>query len=78
MPILTTLPNNHKQDNYLIREEQQYNIEELIQLTEDSSLRLNADQRAVFEEVITAVETKTPAIFFVDSPGGTGKMFLYK
>ena len=44
MPIPTAFPNNHKQSNYLIREEQQYNIEELIQLTEDSFLRLNPDQ----------------------------------
>ena len=44
MPIPTALPNNHKQSNYLIREEQQYNIEELTQLTEDGSLHLNVDQ----------------------------------
>ena len=78
MPIPTALPNNDKQDNYLIREEQQYNIEELATLTEDDSSRLNEDQQAVYEEVVAAVETKTPAVFFVDGPGGTGKTFLYK
>ena len=79
MPIPTALPNNNnKQDNQLIREKQQYNIEELAELTENGFSRLNVDQRAVFEEVVAAVETKTPNIFFVDSPGGTGKTFLYK
>ena len=78
MPIPTALSYNDKQDNYLIREEQQYNVEDLIQLTEDGSSRLNEDQRAVYEEVIAAIETKTPAVFFVDGSGGTGKTFLYK
>ncbi len=78
MPIPIALPNHDGQDNYLIREEQQYNIEELAQLIKDAYLHLNEDQRAVYEEVITAVKTETPAIFFVDGPSGTGKTFLYK
>jgi hypothetical protein len=63
MPIPTALLNDDQQDNYLIRKEKQYNIEELAQLTEDGSLRLNGDQRTVYEKVIAAIETKTPAIF---------------
>ena len=78
MPIPIALPDHDGQDNYLIRKEQQYNFEELAQLTKDAYLRLNEDQRPVYEEVITAVKTETPAIFFVDGPGGTGKTFLYK
>ncbi|CAB4416164.1 unnamed protein product [Rhizophagus irregularis] len=77
MPIPTALPNNDRQYNYLIKEEQQYNIEELAQLTEDGSSHLNEDQRAVYKEVIAAVETETPTIFFVNGPGGTEKTFLY-
>ena len=77
MPI-PTAPFYDEQSNRLIREEQQYDIEELTKLTEDGIFRMNEDQRAIFDEVITAVETNTPAIFFVDGPGGTGKTFLYK
>ena len=77
MPVSSTLPNNER-DNYLIGEEQQYNIEELAQLAEDGSSHLNKSQWVIYEEVIVAVETKTPAVFFVDSPGETGKTFLYK
>jgi len=78
MPIPTVLPDNEQSTNRLIREEQQYNIEELEKLAEDGFSRLNVDQRIAFEEIITAVKTKTPVIFFVDGPGGTGKTFLYK
>ncbi|CAG8745237.1 12057_t:CDS:2, partial [Cetraspora pellucida] len=75
IPIANT---NTEQDNYLIREEQQYNIEELAEIIEKELPCLNVDQRAIFDEVIATVETKTPAIFFVDGPGETGKTFLYK
>ena len=78
MPI-PTIPLNNKQNiNRLIREEQQYNIEELTKLTEDGISRLNADQQIAFEKIITAVEAKTSVIFFVNGLGGTGKTFLYK
>ena len=59
----------------MIREEQQYNIEELTRLTKDGIFHLNVDQRTVFEEIIAAVEDKTSVTFFVDGPGGTGKTF---
>ena len=78
MPILTISPNNEQSTNRLIREEQQYDIEELAKLTEDGFSRLNVDQRIAFEQITTAIETKTSVIFFIDGPGGTGKTFLYK
>ena len=78
MPIPTTPPNNEQNINRLIREEQQYNIEELAKSTEDNYFYLNIDQQAAFEQIITAVENNTSVIFFVDGPGGTGKTFLYK
>ena len=78
MPIPTISPNNEQNTNRLIREEQQYDIEELTRLTEDGISHLNVDQRAAFEEIIAAVEAKTSVTFFVDGPGGTGKTFLYK
>ena len=78
MPIPTIFPNNEQNTNCLIREEQQYEIEELARSTEDNFSRLNVDQKAAFQKIITAVENNTSVIFFVDGPGGTGKTFLYK
>ena len=78
MPIPTISPNNEQNTNRLIREERQYDIEELTRLTENGISHLNVDQRTAFEEIIAAVEAKTSVTFFVDGPGGTGKTFLYK
>src|SRR5436190_1424376 len=78
MPIPTIFPNNEQNTNRLIREERQYDIEELTRLTENGISHLNVDQRTAFEEIIAAVEAKTSVTFFVDGPGGTGKTFLYK
>ena len=78
IPILIISPNNEQSTNRLIREEQQYDIEKLAKSTEDNYFRLNIDQQAAFEQIITAVENNTSVIFFVDGPGGTGKTFLYK
>jgi len=78
MPIPTIPLNNEQNINCLIREEQQYNIEELTKFTEDNISRLNIDQQTAFEEIIAAVDNKASIIFFVDNPDGTEKTFLYK
>src|SRR2546423_2770538 len=78
MPIPTIFPNNEQNTNRLIREERQYDIEELTSLTENSISHLNVDQRTAFEKIIAAVKAKTSVTFFVDGSGGTGKTFLYK
>ncbi|CAG8454576.1 18911_t:CDS:2 [Gigaspora rosea] len=77
MPVSIAFSNN-KYDNQLIRKEQQYNIEELIAIIENNLLLLNINQRVIFDEVIGAVKTQTPSIFFVDGPDESGKTFLYK
>ncbi|UZO26205.1 uncharacterized protein OCT59_018448 [Rhizophagus irregularis] len=74
MPIPPAIFND--ESNRLIREEQEYDIEELLKLAKDDFSSLNTEQRAIFDEVIKTVETKTPAIFFVNGPGGTGKNFF--
>ena len=78
MPIPIISPNNEQNTNRLIREEQQYDIEELTKSTEDNISRLNIDQQAAFNKIMIAIENNTSEIFFVDGPGGTGKTFLYK
>ena len=39
---------------------------------------LNKEQREGFDEILQHVRANKSQVFFVDGPGGTGKMFLYK
>jgi hypothetical protein len=39
---------------------------------------LNNEQRAAFDEIISAIDSTQGRVFFVDGPGGTGKTYLYK
>ncbi|XP_062217825.1 uncharacterized protein LOC133918083 [Phragmites australis] len=39
---------------------------------------LNAEQRAAYDEILSAIDSDEGSVFFVDGPGGTGKTFLYK
>ncbi|XP_062199927.1 uncharacterized protein LOC133902351 [Phragmites australis] len=39
---------------------------------------LNAEQRAAYDKILSAVDSDEGGMFFVDGPGGTGKTFLYK
>ena len=77
--LIPTISSNNKQNtNHLIREEQQYDIEEFAKFTENNISQLNIDQQTAFKKIITAIENKTFVIFFIDSPGRTEKIFLYK
>lgn len=39
---------------------------------------INSEQKYAYNEVISAIETGSGGVFFVDGPGGTGKTYLYK
>jgi primosomal protein N' len=39
---------------------------------------LNEEQRAVYDKIMSAVDTDQGGLFFVDGPGGTGKTYLYR
>ena len=39
---------------------------------------LNEEQRATYDEIMSALDTKNDGLFFVDGPRGTGKTYLYK
>jgi Rad3-related DNA helicase len=39
---------------------------------------LNDEQRAAYDEIMSANDTDNGGMFFVDGPGGTGKTFLYR
>ncbi|KAL6218678.1 hypothetical protein ACLB2K_011888 [Fragaria x ananassa] len=44
----------------------------------DAIVRLNNDQMVAFNTIMSAVDGKESALFFVDGPGGTGKTYLYR
>jgi hypothetical protein len=63
--------------NNLIQEEMDY-PEDLLTEWAGKKNSLNARQRAVFDEVISATQQQQEKnVFFLDGPGGTGKTFLY-
>nr|GEW53226.1 DNA helicase [Tanacetum cinerariifolium] len=64
--------------NRLLMEERNYNREELTQLKNDSILRLNADQKAIYDLIMNADENSRQELIFVYGHGGTGKTFLWK
>ena len=39
---------------------------------------LNEEQQAVYNEIMSSVDTEHGGLFFVDGPGGTGKTYLYR
>ncbi|KAF3970870.1 hypothetical protein CMV_005480 [Castanea mollissima] len=39
---------------------------------------LNAKQKYAYERILEKVFSNTPGAFFIDGPGGSGKIFLYR
>ena len=70
------LVENLPQRNHLINEETSYDREELTRLAANVQ-RLNNDQRAAFNRIVSAVQLSTGESFFVDGPDGHGKTFLF-
>nr|GEU35586.1 hypothetical protein [Tanacetum cinerariifolium] len=52
----------------------------IVVLEEDILARhsLNTDQKNAYDTIMRHVDADSPGVFFIDGPGGTGKMFLYK
>jgi len=63
--------------NPLIAREQDYDTEQQTQLAEQQIPLLNHNQRSAFDLIMQAVEAKSGQCFFLHSPGGTGKTFVY-
>lgn len=63
--------------NRLLAEEMRYDKD--ILLSESLSLRskLNNDERAIYNEIIQAVNNQAGGVYFVSGHGGTGKTFLW-
>ena len=60
----------------LIREELNFNVEELKQMIEDRRSKFTKSQEEVFETAMEAVEKKQTLCLFIDARGGTGKTFV--
>ena len=63
--------------NRLIAAQRSYNMDEQTQLATQRIPTLNNGQRAAFEAIVTAVETRSGKPFFLHGPGGTGKTYVY-
>ncbi|XP_040368295.1 uncharacterized protein LOC112192958 isoform X3 [Rosa chinensis] len=63
--------------NKLLKEELDYNCQELKHLHTNLVAQLNTCQKIVYDEVIEGIEKKTCNAFFVHGHGGTGKTFLW-
>lgn len=63
-------------DADLVRE-MSYDIQQLKSYVDEMEPRLTEEQRQIYEKVISSVENQQEnKLFFLDSPGGTGKTFV--
>ena len=67
-----------KKDSHpvLIREELDFDIDQLKETIQDKKSKLTNSQRIVFEKVLEAVENNKPFSLFIDARGGTGKTYV--
>jgi hypothetical protein len=62
----------------LIAEQRDYDQNEQSQLADEAIPMLNEEQREAFDKITTAVVERTPKLYFLNGPAGTGKTFVYK
>jgi ATP-dependent DNA helicase PIF1 len=60
----------------LIKEELDFDIEDLRKLVEDRKSKFTESQKKVFDTAIAAVTEEIPVHIFIDARGGTGKTFV--
>jgi late competence protein required for DNA uptake (superfamily II DNA/RNA helicase) len=53
-----------------------YDSDKMKEYVELNEQLLNADQRAIYNEVVLHLDENKGGIIFIDAPGGTGKTFL--
>ncbi|XP_016173825.1 uncharacterized protein LOC107616376 [Arachis ipaensis] len=77
MPV----PNNSlvsQSSNLMLLRELQYDTVSLTREHDANILKLNEEQRVVYDKIIDCVSNKRHRFFFVYGFGGTGKTFLYR
>jgi ATP-dependent DNA helicase PIF1 len=60
----------------IVAEEINYDVDHLRTLWMEGYARVNDQQRLVLDSVTSALESDEGGMFFIDGPGGTGKMFV--
>ena len=63
--------------NRLIADQLSYNNDEQNELAAQHIPTLNNGQRAAFDAIVNAVDTKSGQTFFLHGPEGTGKTYVY-
>lgn len=73
-----TAPNRAMQDalNHELQRELQYDTQAMTEAVRTTVPQLNEEQRIAYDRLIQAVNSGSGGIYFLDSPGGTGKTFL--
>jgi len=62
--------------NLLIVEQRDYDLLDQADLAEQHITNLNPDQHSAFNRITSTITNSTEEIFFLHSPGGTGKTYL--
>jgi hypothetical protein len=65
------------EQNRLIREQHELRDQQPAGLAHDLESKLNNEQRAAYDQILTSVYGDHGTTFFLDGPAGTGKTFLY-
>jgi len=60
----------------VIREEMDYNLEDLTAVVQEREPNFTDEQRAIFQAVMNAVTQESQLLIFIDARGGCGKTFL--
>ncbi|XP_071577583.1 ATP-dependent DNA helicase pif1-like [Temnothorax nylanderi] len=68
--------NDSNIDNLLYLRETVHNIDDLQVYLQENEVKLNTEQKMVYDEIINSVEDHKGNIYFIDAPGGTGKTFV--
>ncbi|XP_071573939.1 uncharacterized protein [Temnothorax nylanderi] len=68
--------NDSNIDNLLYLRETVHNIDDLQVYLQENEVKLNTEQKMVYDEIINSVEDNKGNIYFIDAPGGTGKTFV--
>ncbi|XP_038719916.1 uncharacterized protein LOC120012542 [Tripterygium wilfordii] len=75
------MPNGQLLDelnNRLLREEMNYDINQLRHECRNMGRQLNEEQRVIYDVIIDKVNKQESGLYFVYGHGGTGKTFLYQ
>lgn len=73
----TMLNWNEGEANIHVQDEPNFDLQIQQETFDTNHQKLNPRQREIFERITTAINTDSPAAFFLQGSAGTGKTFLY-